>query len=65
MVEKESTKKLKMLRSSKDSEFTSSEFETYYKSHGIKGRNSLHIHPNKMESWRRRMASYEEWASIC
>ena len=36
MVEKESGRKLKKVRSDRGGEFTSSEFESYYKCHGIK-----------------------------
>ena len=36
MVENESRQKLKMVRSNRGGEFTSSEFDSYCKSHGIK-----------------------------
>ena len=65
MVEKESGTKLKILRSNRVVSSHQVNLRVATRVIGSRGRNPLHIHPNKMESWRRRMTSSMEWVSVC
>ena len=49
LVENQTGKKIKVLRTDNGGEFCEKEFEKFYKECGIAQLKQLHIHPNKME----------------